>query len=141
MVIPVCRIAANPSDLEQTAVYCLVKQPYSNLIFCGKCFFFRNMAFFVQLCKIFPEPFLRKVKFTVHKAVPVVPRKSREYAGLAVFRFAQAAAVLALHPGGMFPFFHKTRIIYGQHTRGLPNLFGKQFLVNIQERLFLKRGA
>ncbi len=41
--------------------------------FLWKCFFFRNMAIFVQLRKIFPEPFLRKVKFIVHKAVPVAP--------------------------------------------------------------------
>ena len=108
MVIPICRITANPPDLEQAAMHCLVKQPYGNLIFCGKYFFFQNMVFFVPLRKIFPEPFLRKIKFIIHKAVPVVPRKSKEYAGLAVFRFAQAAAVLTLHPSGMFLFFHKT---------------------------------
>lgn len=62
----------------------------------------------------------------------VVPGKSKEYAGLGSFPFC---------PGGMFHFFHKTRIIYGQHTGGLCHLFGKQFLVNIQEGLFLKRRA
>ena len=46
-----------------------------------------------------------------------------------------------LHSGGMFSFFHKTRIIYGQHTEDLPNLFWKLFLVNIQKGLFLKRGS
>ena len=52
-----------------------------------------------------PSP--RKVKFIIHKAIPVVSGKSKEYTGLAVFRFAQAASVLALHPGGSFPFFTK----------------------------------
>ena len=107
MVIPVCCVTANPPHLNQAAVYCLVKQPYGNLIFRGKCFFFRNMAFFVKQRKIFPEPLLWKIKFIIHKAVPVVPGKSKEYAGLTVFCFAQTAAVLVLHFGGMFPFFTK----------------------------------
>ncbi len=82
-------------------------QPYGNLIFRGKCFFFRSMAFFVKQRKIFPEPLLWKIKFIIHKAVPVVPGKSKECAGLTVFCFAQTAAVLAFHSGGMFRFFTK----------------------------------
>ena len=41
----------------------------------------------------------------------------------------------------MLPLFYKTRIIHGQHTQGLPDLSGKQSLVNVQEGLFLKRRA
>ena len=107
MVIPVCCVTANPPHLNHAAVYYLVEQPYGNLIFRGKCFFFRNMAFFVKQRKIFPEPLLWKIKFIIHKAVPVVPGKSKEYAGLTVFCFAQTAAVLAFHSGGMFRFFTK----------------------------------
>lgn len=107
MVIPICCVTANPLHMEQATMYCMVKQPYGNLIFRGKCFFFRNMTFFIKLRIIFPEPLLWKVKFIIHKAVPIVTDKSREYAGLAVFCFAQTAAVLALHPAECFPFFTK----------------------------------
>ncbi len=96
------------------------------------------------LCKAvqnLPKLLLWKIKFIIHKAVPVVPGKSKEYAGLTVFCFAQTTAVLAPHSGGMFPFFYKTRIIHGQYTRDLPDLSGKQSMVNIHEWLFLKKGA
>lgn len=82
MAIRVCRVTANTLNLEQAAIHYLVKQPYGNLIYGGKCFFFRNMAFFVQLRKIFPVPFPRQVKSIIHKAVTLVPGKSKEYAGL-----------------------------------------------------------
>ena len=62
------------------------------------------------LCKAvqnLPKLLLWKIKFIIHKAVPVVPGKSKEYAGLTVFCFAQTAAVLAFHSGGMFRFFTK----------------------------------
>jgi hypothetical protein len=41
----------------------------------------------------------------------------------------------------MFPLFHEPGIIHGQHSVSFPDLPGQQFLVNIQEGLFLKRRA
>ena len=76
--------------------------------FLWKCFFFRNMAIFVQLRKIFPEPFLRKVKFIVHKAVPVAPpAKARDTPGWQSSVLPRRPQYWRFTPAGCFPFFTK----------------------------------
>ena len=56
------------------------------------------------------------------------------------FPFCSGGFSTGASPRRKFSFFHKTRIIYGKHTRGLPNLFGKQFLVNVQKGAVSQKG-
>ena len=115
---------SQPIGLGKTAVYCLVKQPYGNLFFCGKCFFFRNMTFFIQLRKIFSEPFLWKVKFIVHKAVPAVPPQKQGIRRTGNFPFCPGdRGTDRFTPAECFPFFTKHESSTDSIPRTCPTCF------------------
>ena len=141
MITAIGSITANPLGLKPAAVECLADQSEPDFIFSGKIQFFWDMAFFSESRVRLTKPFLGKIQLVIHEAVSMIPGISQKYAGLAVFSFAQTAAVLAFYSCRVPSFLYKTCIIYGKHAARGIDLCGQQFLISFQKRPFIKRGT
>lgn len=115
VVTSVRSITTDPLCLEPSGFKRMVEKVLGDVVLCKEVPLCWKSASVPQVLAGVLKPLLGDIKLIIHQTVAGVSGIGKEYSNLAVFPFAQPAAVLPLYPNGMRSFLYEAGIINRQH--------------------------